>query len=67
MLRLLANDKAKSVHAAARCIVASDIVKRIGSGESAVNRLRRKFAARFGTEPPSGKTWRDIALELDSK
>jgi len=67
MLRLLASDKAKSVHAAARCVAGGDMAKRTGSEESAVNRLRRKFAARFGTQPPSGKTWSDIALELELK
>ena len=67
MLRLLASNKAKSVHAATRCVVTSGMAKRIGSEESVVNRLRNKFAARFGTQPPSGKTWGDIAVELEPK
>ena len=67
MLRLLANGKAASVHAAARLVVASGDAKNTGTDESAVTRLRRKFSARFGTEPPPGKTWSDIARELEVK
>lgn len=65
MLRLLANGKAKSVHAAARRVVASGIAKNTGTGESAVRRLRRKYAAKFGTDPLPGKTWNDIAREME--
>jgi hypothetical protein len=67
MLRLLANDKVASAHAAARRVVASGVGKITSSAESTVKRLRGKFATRFGTQPSPGKIWSDIALELQSK
>jgi hypothetical protein len=67
MLRLLASNKAASVLAAAKHVVTAGIAKMTSSNESAVRRLRGKFAARFGIEPPPGKTWSDIARELETK
>jgi hypothetical protein len=61
MLWLLADGKAASVHAAARCVVDLGVAKITTSAESVVTRLRGKFAARFGTELPLGKTWSDVA------
>jgi hypothetical protein len=67
MLRLLGGNEAPSVHAAAQLVVTSGVAIIISSKDSAASRLRRKFAARFGTQPPQGKTWSDIARELESK
>jgi hypothetical protein len=67
MLRLLASGEAPSVNAAADQVAPSRIVKRTGTEASAAARLRRKFANQFGTCPHSGKTWRDIADELQPK
>jgi hypothetical protein len=67
MLRLLASNKAVSVNAAAAGVVASRIAITTGTDESAVRRLRAKFAARFGTELPPSKTWSDIEHELETK
>jgi hypothetical protein len=67
MLRLLAGNEAASVNAAAGRVVASRVAIITGTDGSAVRRLRAKFAARFGTEPPPGKTWSDIARELETK
>ena len=66
MLRFLAGNEAPSVHAAAQLVVTSGVAIIISSKESAASRLRRKFAARFGTQPPQGKTWSDIARELET-
>jgi hypothetical protein len=65
MLLLLGDNKAASVHAAAQAIVTAGKVKKTGTAASAARRLGQKFAARFGTEPPPGKTWSDVALELE--
>jgi hypothetical protein len=67
MIRLLARDRAASVNAAARSVVASGAVKVTGSDESATARLRRKFATKFGTKPPPGKSWSVIEAEWNSK
>jgi hypothetical protein len=67
MLRVLANGDEPSVRAAARLVAKSGMVKKTGSTESLVNRLRRKFATKFGTSPPPGETWNDIEDELKSK
>ena len=40
--------------------------KKTGTDASAARRLGKKFAAKFGTEPPPGKTWTDVASELQS-
>jgi hypothetical protein len=64
MLQLLASNKAASVNAAAHQIVNSGKVKKTGGDASAARRLGQKFAAKFGTEPPLGKTWTDVASEL---
>ena len=64
MLRLLSNNEAASAHSAARAVVAVGVAYRTTSDESAVGRLRTKFATRFGTEPPPGKTWGDVEDEL---
>jgi hypothetical protein len=66
MLRLLASNKVKSVHAAARNVVAEDLARSTSSEKSTVSRLRGKFATQFGTRPPPGKTWSDVAVELQS-
>jgi hypothetical protein len=63
MLRLLAAGKARSVHDAASKVTAS----KPGPNQSRVAeiaRLRKKFAKQHGTEPPAGKTWIDVEVEL---
>jgi hypothetical protein len=35
--------------------------------DSIQRRLARKFRAEFGSQPPPGKTWRDVEQELNSK
>jgi len=67
MLRLLSSNEAMSVHAAACHVVAARIAKITGSDKSAVSRLRKKFAAKFGTQPSPGKTWSYIAFEMNRK
>lgn len=67
MLRLLANEEAASVHAAAQCVVTSGTAKSTSSIESTVKRLRVKFTAKFGIQLPPGKTWNDIARESEMK
>jgi hypothetical protein len=57
MLRLLAENKAVSVHAAAKKVARTK--KANQSIASEVSRLRRKFAERWGTELPTGRTWAD--------
>lgn len=64
MLRLLASGEAHSVHDAARNIAGS-IVRSSQSRDADISRLRRKFARDHGTEPPAGKTWSDVAAELN--
>jgi hypothetical protein len=67
MLRLLVNGEAGSVHAVARLVAGSNMVKKTGSEESAATRLRGKFVNTFGARPPPGKNWSDVAAELPSK
>jgi hypothetical protein len=55
MLRVLANGDEPSVNAAARLVAGSETVKKTGSNESLVSRLRRKFATKFGTTLPRGR------------
>lgn len=64
MLRLLSSKEAASVHSAAHAVVETGVANRTTSDEGAVSRLRRKFAAKFGTEPPPPKTWADVEDEL---
>jgi hypothetical protein len=64
MLELLAaGGKAPSVHAAAKAVAATAPEH---TRDTLVSRLRKKFANRWGTEPPPPKTWADIARELAS-
>jgi hypothetical protein len=63
MLTLLAVGKVPSVLAAAKAV--ADATKPNQSVDSEVVRLRRKFAKRWGTEPPNGKTWADVEHELN--
>ncbi len=65
MLHLLASGQAVSVHAAARAVL-SLIAAPGHSQEADIARLRRKFSAGYGTEPPAGKTWADVAQELNT-
>jgi hypothetical protein len=63
MLDLLAGSKALTVSAAARMFVEkADLLEgnTETSKESWSDRLRHKFSAKFGTEPPSGKIWDDV-------
>ena len=55
MLQLLASNKAVFVNEAAYQIVTSGKAKKTGTDASAARRLGKKFAAKFGTEPPPGK------------
>jgi hypothetical protein len=63
MLDLLVKGQALSVHHAARKIAKSMLVTS-QSRDADVSRLRGKFAKAHGTEPPTGKTWGDVAAEL---
>ena len=63
MLDLLVNGQAPSVHDAAGKIAAS-MPGTSQSRDADINRLRRKFAKVYGTKPPEGKTWGDVAVEL---
>lgn len=65
MLHLLAGGKANSVHDAARKVHDS-IVGSSHSRDADITRLRSKFAKAHGTEPPTGKTWADVAGELNA-
>ena len=67
MLRVLANGDEPSVNAAARRVAKSGTVKKTGSKESLMRRLRTKFATEFGTSPFPGQTWKDIEDELKPK
>jgi hypothetical protein len=60
MLDLLADDKAPSVLAAAKIVAKGTEPLAGNSDESRIDRLRHKFSAKYGTEPPSGKTWEDV-------
>lgn len=62
MLMLLAEGRATSVLAAARLV--SSEQSSAHSIDAEVRRLRTKFAKRWGTVPPAGKTWRDVTDEL---
>jgi hypothetical protein len=64
MLDLLVKGQAPSVHDAARKIAAS-MSGTSQSRDADINRLRGKFAKAYGTEPSEGKTWRDVAAELN--
>jgi hypothetical protein len=63
MLDSLADGEASSVLAAASRFVTE---KGLGAGinetseHSWIDRLRHKFAAEYGTDPPPGKTWDDV-------
>jgi hypothetical protein len=59
MLEILAQHEAPSVFAAAGMVAKAGGIKG-ASFESIKHRLARKFSKRYGTEPPSGKTWSDI-------
>ena len=65
MLCLLAGRQANSVHQAARKI-AQSMKEPIQSRDADVSRLRSKFANDHGTEPPAGRTWADVAAELNA-
>ena len=67
MLQLLAIGEAASMNAAARHVAPLDTVRKTGTEESAARRLGKKFADKYGTDLPSGKTWSDIAGELEIK
>jgi hypothetical protein len=67
MLRLLANGQTVSVNAAALQVAPSNTVRKTGTEESAARRLGKKFSDKYGTDLPSGKTWSDIAGELEIK
>jgi hypothetical protein len=67
MLDLLADGKARWVSEAARMFVEGrDLIE--GNNETSkqnwVERLRHKFAEKYGIEPSSGKTWNDVRKEL---
>jgi hypothetical protein len=62
MLHLLAAGNEASVLAAAKAVATER--KPNQSVEADIARLRRKFANRWGTEPPPGKTWADVEREL---
>jgi hypothetical protein len=62
MLDMLGKGLVPSVLAAATA-VASDRPA-AHSVEADIRRLRTKFSGRWGTEPPPGKTWHDVAAEL---
>jgi hypothetical protein len=63
MLDLLDKGQARSVHDAA-CKIAKSMVETSQSRVADISRLRGKFARAYGTEPPAGKTWGDVAAEL---
>jgi hypothetical protein len=67
MLQLLAIGEAASINAAARHVAPLDTVRKTGTEESAARRLGKKFADKYGTDLPSGKTWSDIEGELKIK
>jgi hypothetical protein len=62
MLELLATKKATSVYSAAGKVAAQHFAEQ--NRPAATGRLRRKFSAGRGTEPPAGKTWADVGREL---
>jgi hypothetical protein len=64
MLSLLAAGKVSSVHAAANAVAPSNTPNQ--SLPADIARLRRKFAKRWGTGPPRGKTWTDVERELNT-
>jgi hypothetical protein len=68
MLDLLADGSAPSVTAAAGSFVKSKMDVQTGDSETSaqnwITRLRRKFAAIYGTEPPLEKTWDDVRREI---
>jgi hypothetical protein len=64
MLGLLAKGEEPSVLAAARTV--AHAAKSNQSVEADVARLRKKFAERWGTEPPPRKKWADVARDLDA-
>jgi hypothetical protein len=58
MLKLLATGKHPSVFAAAREVAVERMPHQ--SADADVDRLRRKFRKRWGTDPPEGQTWADV-------
>ena len=64
MLDPLAASRAPSVHDAA-CKVSEKMVGTTQSRDADISRLRTKFAKAHGTKPPAGKTWSDVAAELN--
>jgi hypothetical protein len=62
MLGFLAAKKATSVYNAARKVAAQHFAEQ--NRPAAIARLRRKYSALWGTVPPEGKTWADVAHEL---
>jgi hypothetical protein len=63
MLRLLASGQAHSVYDATGKVAIS--AGKSHSRDADRARLRRKFRNLHGTEPSAGKTWRDVADELN--
>jgi hypothetical protein len=63
MLHLLANEQARSVYHASGKV--ATLAGKSHSRDADRARLRRKFRDKYGTEPPAGKTWRDVAHELN--
>jgi hypothetical protein len=64
MLQLLARGEAPSVNAAAAKVAAGSRSR--WSEQAYHTRLRQKFAVTYGTQPPDGKTWADVARELQA-
>jgi hypothetical protein len=62
MLEMLADGLVPSVLAAARAVASQRPPAH--SIRSYIERLRKKFAAQWGTEPPAGKTWGDVRDDL---
>lgn len=69
MLDLLVDGGAPSVTAASASFVKSKMDLHEGDNETSaqswIARLRRKFAGKYGTEPPPGKTWDDVRKTVD--
>jgi hypothetical protein len=63
MLELLATGQATSVHNAARQ-VAESMPRTSQSQTVEITRFRSKFSKAYGTQPPEGKAWADVAAEL---
>jgi hypothetical protein len=64
MVKLLAAGEARSVLAASERVAGEG--KPIQSHAANMGRLRRKFAKRWGTDPPEGKTWAEFDQELNT-